>query len=115
MIINKNYDVQKLFEILEKNYKLKEVALQELYKYFSEYSKDSSLKEITEGYIQNDEDSKIYIKDASSENGFLPDEQKKYDLYILSYKNKKLISSFYREEFGGNIELIRLIESFKGK
>lgn len=113
MTINKDFDVNNLFEVIEKKYKLKQVPLQELYKYFSEYKKDSSLSEITEGYLQLGERVRVYIRDASTENAFLPDELKKYDLYILCYADKKLISTFYREEFREDEELINLIESFK--
>ena len=38
MTINKDFNVNNLFEVIEKKYKLKQVPLQELYKYFSEYS-----------------------------------------------------------------------------
>ena len=115
MTINKDFDVNNLFEVIEKRYKLKQVSLQDLYKYFSEYKKDSSLSEITEGYLQSGEHVKIYVRDASTENAFLPDELRKYDLYILCYTGKNLISTFYREEFGVNEEIINLIETYKRK
>lgn len=107
--------VENLFKVIEEKYKLKQVSLHELYKYFSEYKKDSSLSEITEGYLHPGEHVKIYVRDASTENAFLPDDLRKYDLYVLCYAGKNLISTFYREEFGENEEIINLIETYKCK
>lgn len=114
MISTKDFDVSNLFEILGKKYKLKEIVLEELYNYYpSEYSEGESLLDISEGFFQNHDMVKIFIGDASGENGFLPTELRKYNLYILHYDKDKLIGSFYRSQFGEDKEIINLIESFK--
>lgn len=113
MIMKKDNMVQELFKIIKNDYKAKEISLSKVSKYFLEYGDKPTISEISEGYISANEDFKIFIKDANTENSFLPDELRKYDMYIISYKNGKLLSVFYREEFGENKELVNLIESFK--
>ncbi|MCM1368051.1 MAG: hypothetical protein NC184_04495 [Roseburia sp.] len=114
MISNKNINVSNLYKILEKKYKLKEIVLEKLYEYYpEEYNEGASLLDVSEGYFQNCDTVKIYIGDATSENGFLPKTLRKYNLYILHYDKDKLTGSFYRSEFGEDKEIIDLIESFK--
>ena len=113
MISIEVFEMNHFFQILEERFYLKEVELQDLCNYFQEYSPKVTLAEVTEGYIQDAETIKMYIRNANSENNWLPDELKRYDLYILGFKDEKLVATFYREEFEGNSQLVDFIESFK--
>lgn len=87
--------------------------MHQIHEYFREYNESSTIFEITEGYINDNENIHVYIRDALTYNAFLDDDEKKYDLYILQVKNNQLISTFYREEFGDEIDVIRAFNAIK--
>lgn len=95
MIDNINFNAKNLFDILESKYKLKEVVLGELYKYFPYYSENVSLSEVCESCLQDGDAVKIYVGDAMFGNEFFAEEERKYDLYILKCDGDKIVNCFY--------------------
>ena len=62
MISIEVFEMNHFFQILEERFYLKEVELQDLCNYFQEYSPRVTLAEVTEGYIQDAETIKMYIR-----------------------------------------------------
>lgn len=71
----------------------------------------SSIEEYSEDFIHSQDNYLIFIMNASSENAFLADEDKKYNLLIISVSNNK-IKKCYKMFYENDKILQYVIEQF---
>lgn len=93
------YTLENMLLILTGFYKAKPINIEQLKDYSLGYPDSfSTIEEYSEGLITSKDDYMIVLIDASTENQFLDDRYRKYDLIIISSTNNKIIKIFRRIE-----------------
>lgn len=98
--------------IITKYFKAKQISLEQLKEIPLGYPDSFSIiEEYSENFIHAQDNYRIFIMDASSENAYLEDEEKKYNLLIISVNDNK-IKKYYQMFYGNDKILQYVIEQF---
>lgn len=107
------YVLENFLLIITKYFKAKQISLDQLKEIHLGYPDSfSSIEEYSENFIHAQDNYRILIMDASSENAFLKDEEKKYNLLIISVNDNK-IKKHYQIFYENDKILQYVIEQFK--
>lgn len=99
--------------ILTTYYKAELINIEQLKEYSLGYPDSfSSVEEYSEDFIHSQDNYLVFIMNASSENAFLADEDKIYNLLIISVSNNK-IKKYYQMFYENDKILQYVIERFK--
>lgn len=107
------YVLENFLLIITKYFKAKQISLDQLKEIPLGYPDSfSSIEEYSEYFIHAQDNYRILIMDASSENAFLKDEEKKYNLLIINVNDNK-IKKHYQIFYENDKILQYVIEQFK--
>lgn len=99
---NIEYVIENFLLILTTYYKAKLINIEQLEEYSLGYPESfSSIEEYSEGVIHSQDNYLVFIMNASSENAFLEDKDRIYNLLIISVsdnKFKKCYQMFYEND-----------------
>lgn len=110
---NIEYVLENFLLIITKYFKAKQIILDQLKEIPLGYPDSfSSIEEYSENFIHAQDNYRILIMDASSENAFLKDEEKKYNLLIISVNDNK-IKKHYQIFYENDKILQYVLEQFK--
>lgn len=110
---NIEYVIENFILILTTYYKAELINIEQLKEYSLGYPDSfSSVEEYSEDFIHSQDNYFVFIMNASSENAFLEDEDKKYNLLIISVSDNK-IKKCYQMFYENDKILQYVIEQFK--
>lgn len=110
---NIEYVIENFLLILTTYYKAKLINIEQLKEFSLGYPDTfSSIEEYSEGVIHSQDDYLVIIMNASSENAFLEDKDKIYNLLIISVSDNK-IKKCYQMFYENDKILQYVIEQFK--
>lgn len=110
---NIEYVIENFLLILTTYYKTKLINIEQLKEYSLGYPESfSSIEEYSEGVIHSQDDYLVFIMNASSENAFLEDKDRIYNLLIISVSDNK-IKKCYQMLYENDKILQYVIEQFK--
>lgn len=110
---NIEYVIENFLLILTTYYKAKLINIEQLKEYSLGYPESfSSIEEYSEGVIHSQDNYLVFIMNASSENAFLEDKDRIYNLLIISVSDNK-IKKCYQMFYENDKILQYVIEQFK--
>ena len=107
-----DYTVENIIFLFEKEFNARQIDMQDIPKYIKE-CRDyphyfQTIEDYTEDFISSNEDYLIFVSDAISDNNYREEEDKLFNLIVLSVEGDKVIN-YYSNAHGGNGDFMMLI------
>ena len=107
-----DYTVENIIFLFEKEFNARQIDMQDIPKYIKE-CRDyphyfQTIEDYTEDSISSNEEYLIFVSDAISDNNYREEEDKLFNLIVLSVEGDKVIN-YYSNAHGGNGDFMMLI------
>lgn len=92
------YTLKNLLLLMKLKFKVKQIELEEIKNYIREYKEYAhyfyNVEDYTEGMIMSDENYMVFINDTLTYNSWNDEDERLYNLIIISIQGEKVIKSF---------------------
>ena len=107
-----DYTVENIIFLFKKEFNARQIDIEDIPNYIKE-CRDypnffKTIKDYTEDSISSNEDYLIFVSDAISDNKYRKEEDKLFNLIVLSVEGDKVIN-YYSNAYGGNGDFMMLI------
>lgn len=107
-----DYTVENIIFLFEKEFNARQIDVEDIPKYIKECRNYphyfQTIEDYTEDSISSNEEYLIFVSDAISDNNYREEEDKLFNLIVLSVEGDKVIN-YYSNAYGGNGDFMMLI------